>query len=302
MAPNLYTGAMRSVSRSERPALTLLATGAMLVATVAVTGSQTRLRLPFDIVPGAVYVALLGLPMLWRQTGQPGSGPDLQLGAYGGTAYTMPSGLRLTQPHGTDLRFGNIAWEGEPFRPPPYYGLRAIYWLPSTRFGLMGDFTHIKARAVKADEVDQSGTRTGSTVPAREQLSATFKRLEFTHGYNLLTVNLLRRGTLRRSGLIPYAGAGIGVAYPHVEVQRAGAPVESRTYSYQLTGPALQVLGGCEWRFGRHLSVFAEYKLSCAMIRGALVGGGKVSTNLCTHQFLAGPALHLRPREAAAVP
>jgi len=60
----------------------------------------------------------------------------------------------------------------------------------------------------------------------------------------------------------------------------------------------LQVLGGIEWRFGRRLSLFVEYKLSCAMIRGDLVGGGKVTTNLCTHQLLAGPAVHLRARDA----
>jgi hypothetical protein len=46
------------------------------------------------------------------------------------------------------------------------------------------------------------------------------------------------------------------------------------------------------------MSLFVEYKLSCAMICGDLVGGGKVTTNLCTHQLLAGPAVHLRARDA----
>jgi hypothetical protein len=238
--------------------------------------------------------------MLWRQAGD--AGPDLQAGAYGGTAYTMRSDLRLTQPGGTDLAFGDIAWLGEPFRAPPYYGLRAIYWLPAGRFGVMGDFTHIKARALRDNVVDQSGTRDGIAVPGKEALSATFRRLEFTHGYNLFTVNLLRRGERRRLGLIPYAGAGLGLAYPHVEVQRAGAPDATRTYEYQIAGPAMQVLGGVEWRFGRRLSVFIEYKLSCAAIGGDLVGGGDIATTLCTHQLLAGPALHLRPLQAAAAP
>ena len=51
-----------------------------------------------------------------------------------------------------------------------------------------------------------------------------------------------------------------------------------------------------EWRFGRRLSLFVEYKLTCAMIRGDLVGGGKVTTNLCTHQLQVGLAMHLRAR------
>ena len=137
-------------------------------------------------------------------------------------------------------------------------------------------------------------------MPAQAPVSATLKRLEFTHGYNLLTLNALRRASLRGPNLIPYAGVGLGVAIPHVEVQRAGKPQSTRTYEYQITGPALQLLGGIEWRVGRRLSLFVEYKLTCAMIRGDLGGGGKVTTNLCTHQVPVGIAVHLRVRAAAA--
>jgi lipid A oxidase len=137
-------------------------------------------------------------------------------------------------------------------------------------------------------------------VPPQAPISATLKRLEFTHGYNLLTLNALRRGASRGPNLIPYFGLGLGVAIPHVEVERADTPQSARTFEYQITGPALQLLGGIEWRFGRRLSLFVEYKLSCAMIRGDLVGGGKVTTNLCTHQLPLGLAVHLRPREEIA--
>jgi lipid A oxidase len=105
---------------------------------------------------------------------------------------------------------------------------------------------------------------------------------------------------MRGPNLIPYAGVRLGVDIPHVEVQRADKPQSTRTYEYQITGPALQLLGGVEWRFGRRLSLFVEYKLTCAMIRGDLVGGGKVTTNLCTHQVPVGIAVHLRARAAAA--
>jgi lipid A oxidase len=154
---------------------------------------------------------------------------------------------------------------------------------------------------VKDRPVQQSGFKDGDQVPAHAPISTTLKRLEFTHGYNLFTLNVLRRFTPRRANLIPYAGAGLGVAIPHVEVQRVGAPQSARTDEYQITGPALQLLGGIEWRFGRRLSLFVEYKLSCAMIHGDLVGGGDVATNLCTHQLPVGLAVHLRAR-AEAVP
>jgi lipid A oxidase len=102
---------------------------------------------------------------------------------------------------------------------------------------------------------------------------------------------------MRNGILVPYAGVGLGLAYPHVEVQRVGAAPSTRTYAYQIAGPAMQVLGGVEWRFGRRLSLFVEYKLSCAAIRGDLKGGGDIATNLCTHQLLSGPAVHLRARD-----
>ena len=277
----------------------LLANGLALGLILASATGDTRLRLPFDVLPGAVYLALLSLPAFAEKSGASGDGADVQLGAYLGPAYTTESSVTLVAPGGTDITFRDVAWEGKPFRPPPYYGYRAVYW-PSDRYGAMLDFTHIKAIAVKDRPVQQSGFKDGDQVPAHAPISTTLKRLEFTHGYNLFTLNVLRRFTPRSANLIPYAGAGLGVAIPHVEVQRVGAPQSARTDEYQITGPALQLLGGIEWRFGRRLSLFVEYKLSCAMIHGDLVGGGDVATNLCTHQLPVGLAVHLRARAAAA--
>jgi hypothetical protein len=287
---------MRVPESPLRQSLISLTTGLLLAATMATLGGEIRLRLPFDIFPGAAYLALLSFPAVWRERTGGDASADLQLGAYLGPAYTGGSDLNLVQPGGTDMTFRDIAWEGRPFRRPPYYGYRAIYW--SDRYGVMLDFTHIKAIAIKDRPVQQSGFKDGDHVPPQAPVSATLKRLEFTHGYNLLTLNALRRGAPRGPNLIPYVGLGLGVAIPHVEVQRTDPPQSARTDEYQITGPALQVLGGIEWRFGRRLSLFVEYKLSCAMIRGDLVGGGKVTTNLCTHQLLAGPAVHLRARDA----
>jgi len=288
---------MRLLESLPRQFQIWLTTGLLLAATMVTLAGEIRLRLPFDIFPGAAYLALLSFPAIWREAGRGDDGADLQLGVYGGPAYTGASDLNLVQPGGTDMTFRDVAWEGKPFRRPPYYGYRAIYW-PSDRYGVMLDFTHIKAIAIKDRPVQQSGFKDGDHVPPQAPVSATLKRLEFTHGYNLLTLNALRRGAPRGPNLIPYAGLGLGVAIPHVEVQRTDPPESARTDEYQITGPALQALGGIEWRFGRRLSLFVEFKLSCAMIRGDLVGGGKVTTNLCTHQLLAGPAVHLRARDS----
>jgi hypothetical protein len=274
-----------------------LLAGAMLLASFAAPGSGVRAYLPFWSLPGVAYIGLLAGPVAWFGERAADRAPDLQFAAYGGPAYTMRSRVRLAQPNGTDMRFEGVRWKGEPFTAPPYYGLRGIYWLRNSHLGVMGDFTHIKAEAMRDSIVEQSGQRDGAAVPPREPLSATFKALEFTHGFNLVTLNLVRRGPLRHAAWVPYAGAGIGFAYPHVEMQRSAAPRESRTYSYQIAGPAFQVLAGIEWRFSPRFSLFAEYKLSCAAISGALLGGGDVATNLCAHQLLGGPAFHLKGRD-----
>lgn len=279
--------------RSRHLLIEALAVTAVIAAAVLGTTPSVRLDAPFEVYPGAIYLGLLAWPAFL--TGEETADrPDLQLGAYGGPAYTMASPLKFTQRGGTELRLDAIPWEGQPFKDPPYYGLRGILWPANGRQGLMADFTHIKAKALRETIVEQEGTRDGLPVPPREKVSATFGKLEFTHGYNLFTLNLVRRSTPHAKGLVVYAGAGAGIAIPHVEVGRTDWPANSRTSEYQITGPAVQALGGVEWRFAPHFSLFVEYKLSCATIHGDVKGGGSVDTKLCTHQLLGGPAWHLK--------
>ena len=58
-----------------------LTTGLLLAVTMAAIGSQMRLRLPFDIFPGAAYLALLSFPAIWREARGGDDGADLQLGS-----------------------------------------------------------------------------------------------------------------------------------------------------------------------------------------------------------------------------
>ena len=92
----------------------------------------------------------------------------------------------------------------------------------------------------------------------------------------------------------PYLGIGAGLSIPRVEVFRTGWSKETRTNEYQIAGPAFQLLAGVEWRVTGRLSVFLEHKVTCSVNTGLLVGGGTLKTNLCSYQFLTGPALHLR--------
>jgi len=222
-------------------------------------------------------------------------GYEIQIGAYGGYNHTRPSKVHMRQPGGTDLTFDDVKWIGDSFKTEPYWGLRATYWNPKLNgIGLMFDYTHAKASALKTQQLTQSGTRDGQEVPPKEPFSKTFRKLEFTHGLNFVTLNALYRVNWLHARIAPYAGVGIGLSIPHVDTRRAGASIKSRTYKHQITGLAFQALGGIEWRLTRsgRASAFTEYKLNRSTNQARLNGGGSLETDLWTHQIPVGFSYH----------
>ncbi|MDA7949520.1 MAG: hypothetical protein MPJ78_18845 [Hyphomicrobiaceae bacterium] len=216
---------------------------------------------------------------------------EMQIGLYAGGSKSPPSDVRLVAPDGTDILLKDVVWKSQPFKPSPYYGGRGVDWNTTfPNFGLMVDFTHAKATAIRSQIVNQTGKRSGVDVPPREPFDKTFRKLEFTHGLNMLTFNGVFRITGVHRRLIPYAGLGIGFLVPHAEAWRAGEKKADAVREAQVTGMALQALGGIEWRIfksGRR-SVFTEYKFAHAPNVVKLHTGGTVSTKILVHQFVLG--------------
>ncbi|MGE0701369.1 MAG: hypothetical protein AB7O57_19895, partial [Hyphomicrobiaceae bacterium] len=179
-------------------------------------------------------------------------GGETLTAAYGGAQYTYPSDVRLARP-GTDLTIHAVPWEGRPFEHPVYYGVRVAKWPRGSVLGSMVDFTHSKVYSPMEETVRFSGHRNGSALPAAATVEDVFHKLEFTHGHNMLTLNGLMRLPVALSFFSPYVGAGVGVSLPHTEVQLNHE--HKRTYEYQYTGPAFQVVLGVEMRIP-HLSYF----------------------------------------------
>jgi len=248
-------------------------------------------------------------------------GGEVLVAAYGGAPYTYASDLHVTKDGRTDMTVHGIDWLGEPFDNPIYYGARVARWLTGSAFGVMTDFTHSKASAPRDQRTTLSGTRDGTPLPPEAAIGDLFHHLEFTHGHNMLTLNLLWRLPLRSAFISPYVGAGLGASLPHTEVQFKGAA--QRTYEYQYTGPAAQAVLGIEIRVP-HISYFIEYKLTWASYRAPLHNrdgswlpadllhqfqrwwsgrepeDGWASTRLVSHQVIAG--LGYRTMPAAAAP
>jgi len=234
---------------------------------------------------------------------------------YGGAQYTYPSDVRIERP-GTDLTIHDLPWEGRPFQHPIYYGVRVSRWLPASSLGGMIDFTHSKVYSPLEERARFSGSKDGRPLPREAPIEDVFHKLEFTHGHNMLTLNGLLRLPFSTAFLSPYVGGGLGVSLPHSEVQLRGE--HKRTYEYQYTGPAYQMVFGVEFRLPK-LTYFVEYKWTSASYRAPLhyretkslfsdiahqfsrwrsgrePEGGWATTRLTSHQVISGMGFRAAP-------
>jgi lipid A oxidase len=87
--------------------------------------------------------------------------------------------------------------------------------------------------------------------------------------------------------LQPYAGIGAGISIPSIEVFSA------LTDEYQLVGPNVQGFLGSHLDLWGPLALFAEYKFNWADIDADLGNGGRLKTQIWTHQLLFGASLWL---------
>ncbi|WP_295557345.1 hypothetical protein [uncultured Hyphomicrobium sp.] len=246
------------------------------------------------------------------------SGSELMFAGYGGVPYTYPSDVSVKKPGVHDFTAKDVQWDGKPFVNPIYYGARIVRFGAGARIGTMLDFTHSKTLARLDEDTAFTGTLNGAPAPERARLRDIFRKLEASHGHNMLTLN----GLIRLAGLPrvqPYVGLGAGVTLPHSEVQFAKS--ETRTYEYQVAGAVAQALVGIELRTER-VSYFFEYKFTFApytmplserdgawlpldlwsqlknWFSGTEPPSGRLTTTLASHQGIFG--LGIRSAPAAA--
>ncbi|OUW01532.1 MAG: hypothetical protein CBD16_05475 [Betaproteobacteria bacterium TMED156] len=168
----------------------------------------------------------------------------------------------------TDGKYSTDGWEGESFESPIYYGYRLSYiFSEDSLFEFAIDFNHSKVKA--------------------KSLPAGLKRLEFTDGINTLTgIIIYKVDKIFENDfeIKPYVGFGIGLAYPHVDVESNSA----KTYDYQHTGAAYQILAGAKYQLSDSWKTFAEYRLTYTPIEADLDGGGKIETDILNNQVSVG--------------
>ena len=215
---------------------------------------------------------------------------------YGGSMITHDSDVKYRDGASTDIRLDGVQWQAKPFSESPYGGYRLGYWCDSApNWGISAEWIHGKMYA-ENENVSVSGVRNGSTVSGTEPLGNTFSELSLTHGLNLYLLNLQYRWFLadqesdsfcRR--LQPYVGVGAGIVRPHIELTSASQSVRD----YVVAGPAAQGFLGMNFDVAKHVSLFAEYKLTYADIDADLPGGGSLRTKALSHHFTIGVTISL---------
>ncbi len=193
---------------------------------------------------------------------------EVELSFYTGSQSAPHSTVSGTDPLGIGVFSFGAGWDGRSLSPPPYYGLRAVWWR-TENLGFSIDFAHSKVYA-------DAATLAASGFPV----------LEFTDGLNVLIFGVNYRWPEQWGRFTPYVSGGIGITVPNVEVQTtAAAPT---TFEYQLVGPAAAVSAGVSYSLNDRWSLFGEYRGTYSKISADLVGGGTLKTDLITNSLNVG--------------
>lgn len=262
-------------------------------------------------------------------------GREILVAGYISQPFYYRSDVHMQRADNTDLTLKRLGWDGDALMPPIDGGVRSMEWWGP--FGFMVDFLHNKAvarlgkgahgRKLKnpvIEDADLEGTLKGQPAPPRVKLTDIFTRLEFTHGHNILIFTPMVSFAGLMPNIRPYVGAGVGVAFPHVEVWFPD--YQQKTSEYQYAGPAWQVVAGLEFRKG-NWSYLLEYKFNFAWIHGAITGDeswmnwflpgdfyrqfkrwwsgqkprhGEIKTRLGAHQIAVGAGYRFRWRRPPA--
>jgi hypothetical protein len=214
-------------------------------------------------------------------------------GAYIGAAHTQNSFLTIQQPAlGTNIRFGDIAYQGESFQPPLYYGLRTGYWFHH-HWGLEAEFTHLKIFAIVDRQAAVTGTLNGTPINSSVPINSIVQRFSISHGVNLLLANVVFHHAVGRLPEPAHPRAyvalrfGAGATIPHAESTIQNVTDEH----YQIGSPAIQIAGSIEVRIWNRVYWMGEYKFT--RVREQVdVSSGTATTLLESHHLVTGPAVH----------
>ena len=200
---------------------------------------------------------------------------DWLLGAYMGAAATSSNTLTMTPTAGASSSLANVAYKGQAFRSPVYYGVRVSLLPASDVTGVAVpeiEWTHAKAIA----QID----------PGAQELNA----FQQSHGLNFLLGNVAYRFTPTCDSRCTFVvRGGAGISTPHVESTFRNMHQEQ----YQYGGFAWQIGAGVEFRLWRLFNALADARVTHVSEKHLRGAGAEIAGSFFTRHVDFGIGLRL---------
>lgn len=239
----------------------------------------------------AVVVGSLLAFALIAGTPAPAAAQWYVAGFLGGN-HTKPADVSVATDR-LDATFHDVHFEAKPLQSPQYYGAHiGRFFGKNRRFGLEGEFIHLKMFSLTQDAYDVTGRlddlNLASTSPVR--MDSLVQRYSMTHGLNFILVNAVLRHPFKgESGPIAFIGrAGGGPTFAHAET----TVLNQSQQQYEWAGAGVNGSAGLDLRLHRHVSAMIEYAITYARPQISLAGGTGRTTAL-TQQVAVGLAFGL---------
>ena len=215
-----------------------------------------------------------GLALLVFLTAATSAHADWLFAGYMGASGTSSNTLTVTPTTGTPFSLDDVAYKGEAFRSPWYYGVR-IGFVPRRDGGTFSpeiEWTHAKAIA----QID----------PSSSELSA----FQQSHGLNFLLGNVAYRFSPLCAGrCTPVVRGGLGISTPHVESAFRNVHQEQ----YQRGGFAWQLGAGIEYHLWQFVYGVADARITRVTEKHLRAAGADIAGSFFTRHVDVGVALRL---------
>ena len=202
---------------------------------------------------------------------------DWLFAGYMGASGTSSNTLTVTPKTGAPFSLDDVAYTGQAFRSPWYYGVRVSFVAPPDVGSLSPEieWTHAKAIA----QIDSR--------------SSELNAFQQSHGLNFLLGNLAYRfAPLCAGHCTPVIRGGAGISTPHVESTFRNVHQEQ----YQRGGFAWQLGGGVEYRLWQFVYGVADARITRVSEKHLRAAGAEIAGSFFTRHVDFGVALRLPAR------
>jgi len=219
---------------------------------------------------------------------------EFVLDLFTGTSDTSNADVEIKQPAaGNRFTVRDLAFDGQSFEDPPYYGARVAYFFEGLPWlGVGVEFFHFKIFGETGETRQITGTRTGTPINMRAPVTSVVQRFDVSHGVNYLMVDVIARyGFFRDSATYPggrlqiYVGGGVGPVITHAETRIEGVAAEP---GYEVGGVGSQGFAGVRFMLFKYVGLFVEGKITHSSLTVGVAQGGEASFDETTRHIVGG--------------